>query len=304
MDDRKKIVLDKKFANVMATAKELDYSEIEKSEGDIQKLKFYDNLVQSIYIMREIEKRTHNKLNDLDTIENALKNIESFKNDFKKAFKLQNDIVMLIYNNIVVAEIASISFLIATCLEYVQNTQNESYDFFIKNNKSKEHNSNMLYLKNLNVFNKMCVSGDMQRIINSCFARHKKFVNSLIGVDDATIVIGVALALILVPFLQDIVYQVYASRIALADYLKMQSKFIEMNQAKLEYLDDKTKRRNVKNKQVFIATELSKISDIIDVDMKVSNKVASEKIKEDNSKPINYTTEVGEPESGSFGGMI
>jgi len=304
MEDRKKIVLDKKFADVMKTAKELDYTEVSKSEGDIQKLHYYDNLAQSIYLMREIEKRTHSKMPEIDTVENALKNIESFKNDFKKAFKLQNEIVMLIYNNVVVAEIASVSFLIASCLEYVQNAQTSTYDYFIKNIKSKDYNSSILYLKNLNTFNKMCVSGDMQRITNACFAKSKKYGNSFMGVDDATIVIGVVLTIVLIPFLQDIVYQVYASRIALADYLKMQSKFVEMNQAKLDYLDDKTKRKNVKNKQVFIATELGKIADKIDVDVKVSNKEASEKIIHEKSKPINYTTDVGESDSGSFGGMI
>lgn len=262
-------------------AKEMSYGDIEKSEGDIARINGYDNLVQSMILLREIQKRSGSKMEELDTIETALKNIEKFKSEFTKGFKIGDNLIILLYNNLVTAEIAATSFVISSCLDYLQNPNSEDYEIFVKSNK-QNYNNTIIYFKNLSRFNKMCVSGEFSRILNSELSKTRKVSKDFLGAEAGiAIVLGVSLAISIIPLLQELVYQIYSSRISMADYLKTQSEFLELNQARLNDLEDKKKRKFVSGRQKQVAKRLMTLSDKIDVDVKASNTQAPRLISND-----------------------
>ena len=268
------------------TAKQMDYAEIAKSAGDIEKLQGYENLVQSIFYLKEIERKTKNiKVPQIYTAELAIHNVEKYKRDFEQGFRTNNEIIMLLYNNIVVAIIVTVSYIISNYLDFIRNPTNNTFLCYISN-KGDKHINDILCIKNLENFNKLESSGDLQRFFNNA-TQNNMYKNSLLGIEDVMIIgaIGIGIAVAIIPLLQEIVYQVFACRIGIADYLAEQALFVELNKSQLDLtINEKNKRKVVKNRQSKIVDTLNKISNKINVDVKTSQIAATNKLKEDKNK--------------------
>lgn len=152
------------YNHIKAQTDKIDFGTIPKSKGDITRIDNYQNLIDCIDIMHKMIVQYHEKTDIIDTITTAMDNIQRRQRIFEKAFTLNIDFPMLMYNTIVLSCVSSVSLMIATCVEYVKEGKDSFTMSFDKvaYAKSKDH---VLYIT-LNMFNKTCIDGTMDKLLN------------------------------------------------------------------------------------------------------------------------------------------
>ena len=113
---------------IVAKADKIDYSTIEKSKGVITKIQNYDQLVECVELIHDIVVQYKENTVSIDTVSTAIENIKKRETEFKKAFAIGSPIPILLYNNIVLSIVNSVSFMIATCIEYVKSPTANTFD--------------------------------------------------------------------------------------------------------------------------------------------------------------------------------
>lgn len=101
--------------------------------------------------------------------------------------------------------------------------------------------------------------------------------------------------------MREIIYQFYFMRVSIAEHLRVQASYLELNQSRLTNLKGK---KDVAKNQEKIAKELIKISDKIDVDQKTATKKAEMEIKKDNKNINTNDISVDSSLSSSYGAIL
>ena len=268
--EKSKYLLDNMIAFVMKKSTALDYDAIEMSKGNIKNLKEYETLRNTIKALQSLKRQVGSPCKEVDTLEVALQNIENLAGNFEVGFKLDNKSIKMMYNNLVVALIAGTSFVISTHIEYIKDDSG-TYNTVFKRVNKVSNGYSILFIKNLELFNKKYASGEVQKYLNLSLDKRAFAGVSLMS---AGVIVMVGLGII--PLLREIVYQYYYLRTSLADQLRQQANFLLINQNNLKHNSKEAKN------QAEVANKLIKYSDIIDVDLKVSSKKASSNIVEEN----------------------
>lgn len=255
----------------------LDYDDVEQSHGDITKIRDYTTLKQSIDLLQSMQSNLKEKIQDLDTVVSAHQNLINNANNFEQGFRVGNTGVILLYNNIAMALVCSVSFLIATTVDYVKEPVGD-YTAHFRNNVALHRGYPTIMLDSLSKFNKLAVNGDLAKFFEVSFSK-RALAGSTIGVS-AAILVGIGISFSIVPLIREIVYQFYHSRVKFSDHLRLQASFLEMNRAKLAANKDMKK---ASQKQEAVMKNLIKLADAVDVDQKNSTKKAENEIKRENN---------------------
>lgn len=280
-------VVTKLFRDIKGKAFKCDFSIMDRSEGRITKCQCYDTLKNALKFINQLSndaKCSKEVKEAVFTLNNALKNLEKYENDFNKTYKNKNLMLKYLYSSMGIALVHGTSLLVATCIEFVKNPNGVTKGKFNGEAKlPKNHNLNALYQ-----FNEMCSSSQLPKI----FSKMNKtpVQESAIGIGAAIktaivaggasgtlltisgIIGGILLAIFTI---REVVFAYYYIRVSLSAYLEQLSDFIMMNQVGIE--DSKTKE-----KQENIAKKLRSLSERIAVDQKVANnRGESDKAKSD-----------------------
>lgn len=154
-------------------ADKIDYSSVSRSRGDITKIENYNSLVECINIMRQIVLKYKEDTIPLDIINSAMENLRSRTTEFKKAFAFNTPILVMTYNNIAMAIVSSVSFLIATCIEYIKIPGKESFETALNVVGYRDSMSNLLF-ESLASFNEGCKSGEFDKLMEVAFEKRIK----------------------------------------------------------------------------------------------------------------------------------
>ena len=278
------------YQSSIVKSSNLDYDEILKSKGDINNYKHIHYINDSISLIKGIQIKLNQNIKELYIIENSLKHMNDLKNDFEQGFRIESEIVISLYCNLVVAIIGSVSFIISSMLDYIQdpNTGNFEINFTSEINKFKTNKNyyGIVFLKSLESFNKSVLNGDIHRMFEALYS--KKSLIGTITTSQLGILVGITVAIFIVPIIREIIYQYNHMRVSLSDYLNLQATFIEMNRVRLEGSKDMKK---TKEKQEKIAKTLHKLADKVNVDVKTSSKKAEMELKkEDKNLTISNLT--------------
>lgn len=227
---------------------------------------------------------------DLDPVENiqeAIQNIQDRKDTFMKAFNLNMDFPILLYNTIVLSIVSSVSLIIATSIEFIKDAGDQGFDIkFDKVSYVKSKNS-ILY-QNLTKFNKECKNGEIDKCLNHIISTGTK---QLMGVDALTVVgfaAVVAILINIVPIMRELVFFFFHAKQSVADYFAIQADLLQINS---EYVRNNTlagtekERKEIAKKQSKIAQKFRKIANAFEVNVKTSEKKAQKDIK-DSKKNI------------------
>ena len=155
---------------IVAKADKIDYSTISKSKGDITKVQNYDQLVECVDLIRQIVVEYKQNTKAIDTVSTAIENVKSRTTEFKKAFAIGSPIPIMLYNNIVMNIVNSVSFMIATCIEYVKNPSANSFNIALDTTAYNRSMQNLMY-KNLEAFNAGCQSPDFDATLKVCLTK-------------------------------------------------------------------------------------------------------------------------------------
>ena len=283
----------------------IDYGEIPNTRGDIRKLRHYDELIKCVSVLKDIFREFKEDTEPVEVIENAISNIENYKDLFVAGFAGKVGFAMGMYKTMTLATINATSFMIAVCIEYIKRPGSEGLSIVLDKTgvaKVKDH----LVYESLRDFNEASRRGDVENALRPMIKNKARgfVMTAALGVKAALVIGGVLLALI--PMIRNLVYFFYAARARVSAYFDLQAKLLEMNAEELENNPDiKTEgdRKEVIRRQLSIAASFHKLSNAIAVDSKGSEVKANNDIKRD-SREYKIDDMDTEPQAGSNGPLF
>ena len=273
----------KLYENILDKVDDIDYGQIPKTKGDITKLENYDKLVECIDLITKILKEYRQDTKSIDTVREALGNIEARKSLFEKAFKFNVELPMIVYSTMTLSIISSVSFMISSCIEFIKTPNEENFNISIDKVALVKTKQNLLFT-DLEKFNNSCKSGQFDNAMDYVI---KNNIKGLTGVEAGLVIGGIAIAGLLfqiIPIVRELTFFFYHSRVSIADYFEVQADLLQMNAANVENNSNKPKKdkNKIVSKQLKIADSFRKISNFIGI----SNKEAEVK----TTKEITATT--------------
>lgn len=297
----------KLYDNIVNKIDEIDFGTIPFSKGDITKIENYEELVDCINIISKIVVEYGEDSSMVNVVSTAIDNIKLRTRKFEKAYALNIEYPIVVYNLITLSCVASVSFLIASCIEFIKSPDNS---FVMSLDKAGYRNSkNYLIFRSLSDFNESCRKGYVDTAIDSCISLNKKvFASESTLMESPGIIIntiksaptiikvgiglGAAAGLFAVgknirPWLRDITYILNDMKQNMSDYFNMISETLKLNASNLEYRDTYKNKDDVYRKQLKLADTFKRLSDKFQVKVKQSNKISNTRIISDDK--IKYT---------------
>lgn len=277
------------YGHITNKVTDIDFGSIPDSRGDITQIDNYNNLLDSLDTIRGLLQEYRQPTKDtVDIILESIQNIEDRKDEFQLSFKIGNELPMMIYNTTALAIISSTSLLISACIEYIKIPGQEEFRISVDTVGLKKSKDNLLF-NNLKKFNKMCTNGKLDNAINSVNRAGSK---QLLGAIDGYMLLEIStfavIALSIIPFLRELIYFFYYSRVKIADYFEIQANMLQMNIYDLEKDDtvDPEKKEKIVKKQSKIVESFKRIANFIDISDKKSENNTYREISKDSETKL------------------
>ena len=279
----------KLYDNIVAKVDDIDYGEIPSTKGDVTKLSNYAKLRECIDLLRKILKEYKQDTAPIDTVSLALANIESRKDLFNRAFRLDVELPIILYNNMVLSVINSVSYMIATSIEFIKTPNKDSFQIVLNKVAFAKTKSNLLF-NNLKKFNNCCERRDfdkaMEHVIKNYVGMHEAAaiggaIGNFLGSSVAgPIMAVVGVLLVIIPFLRELVFYFYFTKMRVSEFFDMQADLLQMNAYNVE--NDNTMDEN--KKQKIVSSQLK----IVEWFRKMANKfnINSKKAEVESEKEI------------------
>lgn len=287
-EDQGKAILSltsKLYENIVDKVDDINFGDIPSTKGDATALPQYPKLKECIDIMSKLMDEFKQGKDAIDTVDFALKNLVLKKDIFIKAFRYDVEMPMILYNSIYLAIISATSLLISSCIEFIKQPTNDTFDIVVDKvglTKTKDH---MLF-DNLKKFNDACARGQIDKgceyVIQS---KVKNFTGLELGLVAGTVAIA-GIILNIVPIMRELVFFFFYSRTRVSDYFDTQADLLQMNAYNLEANDsfDKDKKKKIVMKQMSIVDMFRKLSNAIAIKSKESEIKATKDLVGSNKK--------------------
>jgi hypothetical protein len=254
----------------------VNFEDIPESKGDITKYSGYKSMADSLVLLREIAQKSNIKIEEIEIIQQAITNLTLYKDLLFKGFQLNKDFIILQYNVLVYACVEGVSTLISSYVDFIKRP--DKIDFtVIKNAKT----NGWLCIDNLQKFN-MCVkNGDFSKMLNTIINSGKESFLASSLLIPALVISGL---MIIVPVIREIIFYFYYSRMALSEYLKQQSAFLEINKVSIQSSNlSASKKGEILRKQNESINKLMKLSDKIKIDKATTDNKVKDALKKENT---------------------
>lgn len=156
------------YDNIVAKVDEIDFGSIPMSRGDITKVEGFDKTLNCLDIIRRLVSEYKQSTGVVDVVLSAIQNIRDRKAIFIKAYTLNAELPMLLYNSTVMAIERSTSLMIATCIEYIKDPTASSPKAAL-NKVAYQRTMDDVMFKQLITFNNMCANGTLDKAIDIVF---------------------------------------------------------------------------------------------------------------------------------------
>jgi hypothetical protein len=271
----------KLYDNIVNKVDDIDFGSIPNTKGDVTKLQNYNQIIDCINTIKDLLIQYKQNTNSIDTIRTALNNIQDRTSIWMKAYAIDIELPIIIYNTIVLSIVSSISFLIATCIEFIKSPSQEGFDIMIDRVAIIKTKDNLLF-GNLEKFNKSCAKGELDNCMNYIIKNNSK---QLLGIDPFTIVGGMAIAGLLIniiPIMRELIFFFYHSRQRVSDYFDIQADLLHMNAENLRYnsVRPKDEKDRIVKKQLGIVDKFRKISNFMQIKQKEAESKATKDLVE------------------------
>ena len=274
----------KLYEHIVNKVDDIDFGTIPLSKGDVTKIDNYDQLTDCINIIAEILQQYHQDTSSIETVADALQNVIDRTDLFTKAYKLNIEMPIIIYNTIVLAIVSSVSFLISACIEFVKDG-NQGFEISLDKASLTKSRENLLF-KDLQKFNKLCSSGEFDKAMNFIINKNTKNFIGFAGYEIASGAAILGIILLIIPLIRELIFFFYYSRCRISDYFDAQAALLTMNAYNIENnltRNDKDKKEIAK-KQRKIADIFKSISNSIKIKSKVGERDSAKEIKQIDSK--------------------
>jgi hypothetical protein len=277
----------------------MDFRDIDRSKGDIEKIEGYKNFKEA---MRQLRQANSRKDSILFEIDNLHSNILKYKNEFKKSYNDISFTGQCLYRSAVYTYFYAVSMYLATCI-VVEVPQANAGRVEMKVDVKREMEKTFAFqsVRKLNkyfsdgkikTFFRKDVSSDngadfIDKIKNSNVTPVKSNFALSSGALISGIIIGLPIAILGIIFLiREIIFYFYKFRKYLANEFSIAAEYLELN---AELQDNKTTRK----KQLEIAERYRKIADKIRVKSDMVTKQVEKEIKKELVQDNKYAAEKG-----------
>ena len=274
----------KLYDKIVEKVDDINYGTIPASRGDITKIENYNSMTECLDIIYSILKQYDQNTEPVDTVVTAINNIKSRKELFTKAYAINAELPIVFYNTIVLSIVSSISFLIATSIEFIKNPGDDSFTVSL-DKVAYVKTSNNLLLDNLRRVNTSCAKGELDKSLNECMKVNTKQMAGSAGFVILSAVSLIGLAKVIIPILQELTYFFYNTPQTISDYFAVQADLIQMNTSNIVYRDiDENKKKKIISKQLKIADKFRKISNVFNIEYKKAEKKSKHDRESDKKK--------------------
>ena len=272
----------KLYDKIVEKVDDINYGTIPASRGDITKIENNNSMTECLDIIYSILKQYDQNTEPVDTVVTAINNIKSRKELFTKAYAINAELPIVFYNTIVLSIVSSVSFLIATSIEFIKNPGDDSFTVSLDKVAYVKTSHNLL-LDNLRKFNTSCAKGDLDRSLNECMKVYSKNLSGTAIVLSSIALL--TLAKVIIPILQELTYFFFAVPQSISDYFAVQADLLQMNTSNVIYRDiDEDKKKKIINKQLKIVDKFRKISNFFNIEYKKAEKKTKESKDADKKK--------------------
>lgn len=275
----------KLYEHIVDKVDDIDFGTIPLSKGDITKIDNYDKLTDCINIIAEILQQYNQNTESIEIVATALQNLIDRTDMFTKAYKLNIEMPIIIYNTIALSIVSSVSFMISSCIEFIKAGDNEGFQIALDKTALGKSRDNVLF-KDLAKFNKLCSNGEFDKVMDYVIAQNTKNFVGLGGYGVATVAVVLGSLLLIIPLIRELIFFFYYSRCRVADYFDAQASLLMMNSYNIENnltRNDKDKKEIV-SKQRKIADKFKKIADSIKIKSKTGEAKSQKDIKKLDDK--------------------
>ena len=270
----------KLYKHITEKVDEIDFGTIPNSKGDITKIDNFEQLLDCVNIISDILQQYHQDTTPVETVNLAIQNMIDRTDMFEKAYKMNVEMPIVIYNTITLAIVSSVSYMISSCIEFVKLPEDRGFDIAMEKvgaAKAKE----MILFNDLKKFNKICGDGSFDKAMDYVIKQNaNNFTGAafVFGVGSAVVAIGILLSII--PIIRELIFFFYYSRAKASEYFDAQSSLLLINAYNIENnltRDEKSKKK-IANDQRKVADSFKKISNTLKVNLKTGEKKSTDEI--------------------------
>lgn len=277
----------KLYQMIIGKVDNIDYGDIPNTKGNITKLPKYKQMRECINLLRNIFAQYKENPDPVNTIDKALTNLENYSDLFIASYAGEIELGKMTYENTALGVVSSLGFMISVCIEYIKNPKKEGLDIVL--NKTGVHKvKDFIVFESLEKFNKACENNDIEKALRPLIQNK---VKNMFGIGTAMLssihmiaVIPVVLVALL-PFIKQLVYFFFSSRVRASSYFDAQADLLEMNAAELqsnEAIHTEDDRKRVIARQLKIAGLFHDIANKISIDSKEAENTATKELKNDS----------------------
>lgn len=186
----------KLYSYIVSKVDHIDFGTIPMSKGDITRVEKYDQLVSCVDILSKILQNYNQPLDNIQTVSLAIQNMLDRREFFTKAYRVNAEFPIVVYNTMVLSIISAVSLLISAHIEFIKIVDDKGYDIAF-DRASKIKSKDRLLFKNIQNFNDMCAKGSFDKTIDYALKvamgqKHEQAVNE--GLLDAIATAGAGIA--------------------------------------------------------------------------------------------------------------
>ena len=156
------------YDKIVSNVDKIDFGSIPRSRGDITKVEGFDNTVECINIIRKIVVEYKQDTAIVDNILGAVENIKTRKAQFMKGYATNTEFPMVLYNLMVLAIEQTVSFLIATTIQFIKDPETGSFEAALDKIAYNNTRDNLLY-EQLEKFNAGCAAGQIDTALSEVY---------------------------------------------------------------------------------------------------------------------------------------
>ena len=159
-------IVTKLYKHIQDKITEIDFGSIPKSKGDITKIENYEQMMDCLNTIADLVKEYKDPTKTVQEIYTAIDNVNIRKREFTKAFALNIEFPIMLYNTTVLSIVSAISLLITSSIEFIKNGHDSFEASFDRAGymRSKDH---LLY-EYVSQFNSTCANHTIDKLINGC----------------------------------------------------------------------------------------------------------------------------------------
>lgn len=215
----------KLYDHIVAKTADIDFGEIPGTKGDITKLSVYDQLLDCINVITSLLQEFKQDPEPVKVINDAIRNVAIRKDLFARAFRTNAELPIIMYNTAVLSIIDGVSYMIATCIEFVKEPNKDDFKAVLNKVAYSKAKNHMIYntLRKLNkTFNDGTFDSAMEHVMT---ARSRMSEGAVV----TGVAIGVAALVALIPILRELVYLLFFIRTKISDFCDLQADLLQIN---------------------------------------------------------------------------